>query len=90
LLENALEIGLSQAEAEALAWNLEAGRLPLDVSAAEAAWMMGLETQINTAQGILALGGDPALVMGDATRAGVLRAAPVIRAQSGPSRRYRQ
>lgn len=40
--------------------------------------MAGLESQINTAEGIVALGGDTALVLGDGTRAGVLRAGPII------------
>ena len=77
-LEDSVALGLSQAEVEALAWGLERAGTPPNVSVVEAAWIAGVDTQINASLAVVAAGGDTSLIVGDDARAGILRPDSII------------
>jgi hypothetical protein len=83
-LSAAVSSGQEQAERQAAAWGLgqrsevRGQRSGVDTAAMEAAWLGTVDAQVNTALALAATGADEAEIVGDESRAGVLRPAPVV------------
>ena len=79
-LREAVELGVAQADVELEAWGLpSAGGMTVDTRPMLTAWMATVEGQAAAAQAIIVGGGEPALIVGDASRAGLLHPATVVR-----------
>lgn len=78
-LSAAVAVGQEHAERQAVAWGLPISAAPsIDTAAMEAAWLGTVDAQVNAALALAATGADEAEIVGDASRAGVLRPAPVV------------
>jgi len=76
----AVELGVAQADVELEAWRLpSAGGMAVDTRPMLTAWMATVDGQAAAAQAIIVGGGEPALIVGDASRAGLLHPATVVR-----------
>ena len=78
-LQAAVATGQKQAARQAKAWGL-AQRIAaaVDTTGMEQAWLGMVDQQITTAKTLLLTGAEVGEIVGDAERAGVLRAAPII------------
>lgn len=78
-LEDAIALGVGQAHADVGAWGLaEVGATRTPIYEALGSWMGIVDQQVNEALAVIAMDGDTALILGDATRQGLLRPLPVI------------
>ena len=75
----ATALGEQQAKAEAEAWGIPLADVPHDVELALSGWMAPVDKQIAYALSLIGMGGDPALILGDDSRQGVLRHSEVTR-----------
>lgn len=75
----ATALGEQQAKAEADAWGIPLADVPHDVELALSGWMAPVDKQIAYALSLIGMDGDPALILGDDSRQGVLRHSEVTR-----------
>lgn len=80
-LSAAVSVGQEQAARQATAWGLPpppGSGIMIDTAAMETAWMGTVDGQITAALALAATGAAEAEIVGDESRAGVLRPAPVV------------
>lgn len=79
-LSAAVSVGQEQAMHQAAVWDLPGSVMgpAVDTAAMEAAWMGTVDGQISAALALAATGADEAEIVGDESRAGVLRPAPIV------------
>lgn len=78
-LDSAIELGWKQAEAEAQVWELEPLMPFVDTVSMSNAWVGIIEQQERGILATLAIGADPALILGSDTTVGLLRPDTVVR-----------
>jgi len=78
-LNTAAALGRQQAQAEATAWSIPLADVPHDMELALSGWMASVDKQIAYVLTLIGMDGDPALILGDDTRQGVLRHSEVTR-----------
>lgn len=80
LLDQAANLGYSQATIEAQAWELpDPPSVPPPTVAARSAWMGVLDHQIAAVQALVYSRAEPSIIVGDDLRGGILQPGPLIR-----------
>lgn len=78
-LTSAIALGMKQAEVEARVWGLEVSAPLVDFTVMNDAWVGIVEQQERAILATLAIGADPALILGSDTTIGLLNPSPVTR-----------